>query len=130
MAATEPEVPNAMRRVYRRLERWRRKRTGRAPIPEALWAAAGELAREYGVHRVSRVLHLEFNRLKRMANGQAARKRRATMPAFVELLAPPAAAAPECVIEMEGNRGKIRIEWKGTATDLANFSRTLWEIVS
>ena len=130
MAATEPEVPNAMKRVYRRLERWRRTRTGRAPIPEALWAAAGELAREYGVNRVSRVLHLEFNQLKRIANGQRERKRRATIPAFVELLAAPAAAAPECVIELEGNRGKMRIEWKGTATDLADFSRTLWEIVS
>src|SRR5437763_471835 len=119
-----------MRRVYRRLERWRRKRTGRARIPEALWAAAGELAWEHGVNRVSRVLHLEFNQLKRMAVGQKAGKRRATMPAFVELLAAPTAAAPECAIELEGNRGKMRIEWKGTATELANFSRTLWEIVS
>ena len=41
--------------------------TGRARIPESLWAAAGELARDHGVNQVSRVLRLEFNHLKRMA---------------------------------------------------------------
>jgi len=46
------ELPLAMRKVHRRLERWRSKRTGRARIPEALWAAAGELAREHGVNAV------------------------------------------------------------------------------
>ena len=34
----------------------------------------------------------------------------------------------ECVIELEGPRGKMRIEWKGTAApDLAGLSRALWE---
>jgi hypothetical protein len=32
-----------MRKVHRQLQRWR----SRERIPEALWAAAGELAREY-----------------------------------------------------------------------------------
>jgi len=50
----------------------------------------------------------------------------------VELIAPQAAAgAPECVIELEGERGRLRIELKGTATaDLARFSQTLSEMVS
>lgn len=46
MAAIESEVPTAMRKVYRRLERWPSKRKGRSRIPESLWTAAGELARE------------------------------------------------------------------------------------
>jgi hypothetical protein len=34
----------------------------------------------------------------------------------------------ECVIEVEGPRGKMRIQWKGaTAPDLAGLSRALWE---
>ena len=34
----------------------------------------------------------------------------------------------ECVIELEGPRGKMRIQWKGTtALDLAGLSRSLWE---
>jgi len=131
MAVTEAEVPVAMRKVHRRLERWRRQRTGRARIPEALWAAAGELAREHGVNQVSRVLGLEFNHLKRIAEpgGPTVRKRRA-MPAFVELIAPQAAVAPTCIIELEGQRGTLRIEWKGTTAELATFSRGLWEMIA
>ena len=131
MTAIDAEVPVAMRKVYRRLLRWRSKRQGRARIPESLWAAAGELAREHGVNPVSRVLRLEFNHLKRLAesSGQVARKRRA-MPAFVELIAPQSAVAPACAIELQGRRGTMRIEWKGTTTDLASFSRALWEMIS
>jgi hypothetical protein len=131
MAAAETEVPVAMRKVYRRLERWRKQRTGRARIPEALWAAAGELAREHGVNPVSRVLGLEFNHLKRITeSGRQTMRRRRVMSAFAELIAPQPAVAPTCIIELEGQRGTLRIEWKGTTTDLASFSRGLWEMIS
>ena len=134
MAAAESEVPITMRKVYRRLERWRSTRKGRARIPEAIWTAAGALAQEHGVNRVSQVLHLEFNHLKRMAesSGRIAKKEHtAPTPAFVELLAPTMNAAPECAIELEGRRGKVRIELKGTAAaELASFSRALWEMIS
>ena len=131
MTAIDAEVPVAMRKVYRRLLRWRSQRKGRARIPESLWAAAGELAREHGVNPVSRALRLEFNHLKRLAepSGQVARKRRA-MPAFVELIAPQSAVGPTCIFELHGQRGTMRIEWKGTPADLASFSRTLWEMIS
>jgi hypothetical protein len=43
-SAVESDVLVAMRKVYRRLQRWRNQRTGREGIPESLWAAAGELA--------------------------------------------------------------------------------------
>ena len=131
MAAAEAEVPAAMRKVYRRLERWRKQRTGRARIPEALWAAAGELAREHGVNQVSRVLGLEFNQLKGIAeSGRPTVRKRRVMPAFVELLAPQTAVAPTCIIALEGQHGTLRIEWKGTTTDLATFSRGLWEMIA
>jgi hypothetical protein len=35
--AIESEVPVAMRKVYRQLERWRRRHTGRAGIPASLF---------------------------------------------------------------------------------------------
>ena len=102
MAAIDAEFPVAMRKVYRRLERWRSKRKGRARIPESLWAAAGELAREHGVNPVSRVLGLEFNHLRQMAESDRRRapKPRAT-PAFVELFAPQSAVASTCVPEAQ-----------------------------
>src|SRR3954452_24719819 len=103
MAAAEAEVPAAMRKVHRRLERWRRQRTGRARIPEALWAAAGELAPQHGGNQGARVLRLEFNHLKRMAeSGSLTVRKRRKLPAFVELIAPQTAVAPTCIIELEG----------------------------
>lgn len=122
------DIPIGMEKVYRRLEHWRRKRRGRSPIPKPLWAAAAAVAREHGINRTSKVLHLEFNKLKELAESTGARKRatKAT-PQFVELMTSPAGVS-ECVIELEGRHGKMRIQWKGiTASDLAQLSRILWE---
>jgi hypothetical protein len=132
VSVAEAEVPIAMKKVYRRLERWRSKRTGRARIPESLWLAAGELAREHGVSRVAEVLGLEFNHLKRMsrAAGPGVSKRRARPPAFVELIAPQATSGRPCVIEIEGERGKLRIEVNGSADELALIGRALWEMLA
>jgi hypothetical protein len=128
MTATESEVPVAMKKVYRRLELWRSQRTGRSRIPDAIWAAAGELAREHGVSRVAEVLGLEFNHLKRMAQKTgSAVKKRMKPPAFVELIAPQTHGGSSCVIEIEGQRGKLRIELKGTSDELASVSRALWK---
>jgi hypothetical protein len=83
------------------------------------------------VNQVSRVLGLEFNHLKRIAeSGRPTRRKRRVMPAFVELIAPQPSIASMCIIELEGQRGTMRIEWKGTTTDLATFSRGLWEMIA
>ena len=83
--------------------------------------------------RTAKVLRLEYGKLKRLAATtpkQAAHKgARVTgsTPAFLELLAP-GAAGSECLIELEGPQGKLRIQWKGvTGAELAGFSRAMWE---
>ena len=43
MAAEIPDIPPDMRKVYLRLKRWRSSHARRVPIPDSLWAAAGEL---------------------------------------------------------------------------------------
>jgi hypothetical protein len=53
MSQESPDIPHNMRKVYRRFERWRSAHTARLPIPERLWAAAVELAREHGVSRTA-----------------------------------------------------------------------------
>jgi hypothetical protein len=127
----ENDVPVAMRKVYRRLQRWRQGRKGREPIPPALWMAAGALARQHGVNQVSRALHLEFNELKRVAEGSGRSGRKQTAPAFVELVAPQTCAGQECMLEVESSRGRLRIELKGmTVAELAGISRALWEMIS
>ena len=130
MAAKRPfEIPVGMRILCRRFERWRNGHTARLPIPEALWVAAAEAAREHGVFRTAKALHLEYGKLKRMV-GVGPRSVRPTMaPAtFLELVPPQAVGLAECLIELEGPHGKMRIQWKGsTAPDLAGLSRVLWE---
>jgi hypothetical protein len=40
-------------------------------------------------------------------------------------------SVPECTVEVEGRRGKLRIQLKGaSASDLASLSRVLWEVAS
>jgi hypothetical protein len=106
------------------------------PLPEALWAAAAAAAREHGVFQTAKVLRLDYSKLKRMAAASPIVRTAAKPPqgttAFLEL-APPSAASSgpdraECVIELEGPRGRMRIQWKGAAaSDLAALSRALWE---
>ena len=144
MARESHDIPHSMRRVYRLFERWRSAHTARLPIPERLWAAAVELAREQGVSPTAQALHLEYGKLKRLmeesaspmvksrvAKAPAVGRRRArptAPPAFLELMTSPAVGLSECVIELEGRRGKMRIQWKGTtAPDLGGLSRALWE---
>ena len=125
-------VPTDLQQLSERFEDWRRTRRGKLPIPEPLWAAAAEVARSHSVCQPAQVLRLEYKKLKLLTDGEVgskpARRRRAPASAtFMELVPPPTAAA-ECVIELEGPRGKLRIQWKGTtAPDLAGLSRVLWE---
>jgi hypothetical protein len=138
------DIPTGIQKVVRRLERWRSAHTGRLPIPERLWAAAVGLAREHGVFHTAKALRLEYGKLKRLLESSSpeALPRRAKAPrgrrrgvrslsppaAFLELMTSPTAGLSECLIELEGRRGKMRIQWKGTsAPDLSGLSRALWE---
>jgi hypothetical protein len=95
-----------------------------------LWVLASELARQHGVFRTAQVLRLDYNKLKRLTptTTSAGTATSAAAPAFVELIASSATHPCECIIEVEGARGRMRIEWKGsTAPDLAGLGRVLWE---
>ena len=127
MAQAQLEVPAGMQRVYRRFERWRGSHRGRLPIPEGLWASAAAVAREHGVFRTAKILRLEYGKLKRMAESASGSPQTATAPAaFLELMPQPVGVS-DCLIEVEGPGGKMRLQWKGaTASDLAGFIR-VWE---
>jgi len=143
MAKVESGIPHNLRKVYRRLQRWRSLHTGRLPIPERLWAAAAGLAREHGIYPTAKALHLEYGKLKQRAEaaGPAVKRRgakvltavprrarRTAPPTFVELMAPRSGGFPAGVVELEGPRGRMRIELKGVATaELVALSRALWD---
>jgi len=147
------DLPPDIRKTQRSFEQWRNSHTGRQPIPEQLWAAAAGLARKYGVCRVAKALHLEYGKLKDLSGAATnkpvnktsaapriladRRSRTAALshprsrpqpPAFVELIAPSPGSSLECRVELEGRRGKMRIEFKGIATaELVALGRALWD---
>jgi hypothetical protein len=138
------DIPPDMRKVYRRLRRWRSSHARRVPLPDSLWAAAGELAREHGINRTAKALHLEYGKLKQRAEavgeakGHAAKAKTsaavpcragpAAPPRFVELMGLRSGSSPECRVELEGPRGRMRIEFKGLATEeLVALGRMLWD---
>ena len=129
---TQYEIPAEMREAQQRFEEWRRSQSGRKPLPETLWALAAATARQHGVFRTAQVLRLDYTKLKQVTTTSApsprAKPRSAPRPAFVELLAASTPHPCECIIEVEGPRGRMRVEWKGsTAPDLAALGRVLWE---
>src|ERR1700678_2206455 len=98
-----------------RFEEWRNNRSGKARIPAELWSAAVEVARKEGINRTARQLHVAWDDLKRRMAATAAAPRQPALPAFVELVAPRPQQFPECIIELECRRGKLRIELKNAS---------------
>lgn len=132
MQRPTPAMPADLQELSGRFEDWRRTRRGKLPIPEPLWAAAAELARSHGVRKTAQVLRLEYKKLKQLTDEQAGgkplrRRRSPALATFTELLSP-ATVVAECVIELEGPRGKLRIQWKGqqrpTWPDSAAYCRS------
>ena len=114
-----------------RFEEWRNNRRGKARIPAELWSAAVEVARKEGINRTARELHVAWDDLKRRMAPMGEVPQRPGSPAFVELVSPRAESVPECMIELEGRRGKLRIQVKGAPVAyLAMLSRELWESAS
>lgn len=74
-------------------------------------------------------LRVEYSKVKRMVESVPASVRPPRAPAtLLELVPSPATGPAECVIELEGPRGKMRIYWIGaTPPDLAGLSRVLCE---
>ena len=108
-------IPEPVAQLQRQLEQFRSSQPGRTKLPESLWQAAAELARQHGVHAVAHPLRLDYTRLKQRFGGSPIVQRKAAKPAFVELVAPPRAQLEECAIEFESSSGSMmRIQWKAT----------------
>jgi hypothetical protein len=118
--------------LQRQLEHFRSNQPRGTRLPESLWRAAVELARQHGVSRVAQPLRLDYMGLKKRLGGDPDLERKATaptlskpttpavskatVPAFVELIGSPPATPAECVIEFESSLGgKMRIQWKPSA---------------
>jgi hypothetical protein len=127
------EMSAELREAEQQFGEWRGSHTGRRPIPHALWALAVRIGRDHEAYRTARALRLDSGKLMKRIRATAAEAESALRPkaapaTFLELMAPASPQRCECVIEVEGRRGRMPIEWKGPgAPDLASLSRLLWE---
>ena len=109
-------IPEAILQLQRQLDQFRSTQPRRTKLPEPLWQAAVELARQHGVYPVAHPLRLDYTRLKQRLGVIPSRRRKVYKPAFVELVAPHSPALEDCVIEFESSSGgKMRIQWKAAA---------------
>jgi hypothetical protein len=108
-------IPDGIAQLQRQLDQFRSTQPRRTKLPEPLWQAAVELAREYGIYSVAHPLRLDYMGLKKRLGGIPTVGGEATKPAVVELTAPQTAAQHECAIDFECPSGnKMRIQWKAS----------------
>ena len=62
-------IPEPIAQLQRQLEQFRSTQPGRTKLPESLWQAAVELARQHGVYPVAHPLRLDYTRLKKRLGG-------------------------------------------------------------
>ena len=118
-------IPEPIAQLQRRFDEFRSTQPHRTKLPETLWQAAVELAREHGLHPVAHPLRLDYMGLKKRLEGVPGPQKKVAASAFVELIASHPATISECVIEFESSIGsKMRIQWKGSSTpDWASLLR-------
>jgi hypothetical protein len=110
-------IPEPIAQLQLQLNEIRSTRPRGRKLPDSVWQAAVELAREHGVYSVARHLRLDYGGLKKRLGEISHRRRKARKPAFVELVATPSAMLGECLIEFESLRGsKVRIQWKAATS--------------
>jgi len=110
-----------------RFASWRRKRPHRSsPIPEPLWQAAVEVAREMGVSRTSQQLGLDYYSLKRRLEGRPPAASPAGPVKFVEIPGKVLSGGPGCVVELQNPKGlRMRVELRDAA-GAESLARSLW----
>jgi hypothetical protein len=126
----------------RRFETWRRGRSRGSRIPEELWEAAVQAAREQGISKTSQKLHLDYyalhRRVKKATRTAPRKPRRGRKPAppaeeqaveFLELPQRVLSAGPVAIVELgDQTTRRLRVELRGMdAGGVASVARALWE---
>src|SRR5216683_854144 len=124
MPHNKAAIPDDLLQLSQRFQEWRSSQPARSRLPESMWAAAAEMAQQHGVHRTTKVLRLDYTRLKKRLPAPLGLGAARSAPAdFLELLEPSASPMTECVVEVESNRGRMRVAMKGVTPDWAGLLR-------
>ena len=102
------------------LQTWRQTRQKRRRVPEPIWESATRMAKEFGINRIAKELHLSYSALKKRVNGTSSKKGNGSRgsPAFVEVEMCPAPATESVVVELVKRSGtRMRIELAGGHVD-------------
>ena len=131
MRSRKAAVPDSVIQLERQFEQFRSTRTGRAKLPDSLWQAAVEQARQHGANVVAHTLRLDYNALKRRMGTVVEPHREQSPTSFVELIGATGAVADEYLIEFESSpQPRMRVQWKsGKGLDWAALLRA-WREVS
>ena len=112
MRRTRPPASSArVRRVRAQIDKWRKTRKKRSPMPAALWDVAVELAQSDGVYPIARALRVNYQSLQcRVAMASSTPRPGAEAPrGFVELSSPAPIAPPPSpagpVLELSDGNG-------------------------
>ncbi len=92
-------------RLEKALREWRATHKSPTPIPAEIWSGAVDLARQLSVGQISRALHLDHGKLKRLTG-------RSALATFVEFKAEqfvPPTSAISCALEIESVGGGVMI---------------------
>ena len=132
-SGTTSALPASLETVRRRFERWRRTRTARSRIPDVLWTAAVQAAGQYGLHRTTQALRLDYYALKKRVEDAASESEpnREAAATFLELPTPMlSGGVSECIVELEDRSGaKMRVHLKGgTVPDVTALARSFWGV--
>ena len=130
MSTKHDGMPAPVRRVEEQFARWRAGKQAQERIPRRLWAVAAKHCATYGVHQMSRWLHLNHTALQREANKRRRSRRSHPRPAFVEWRVPagmvPGASPAEYIVELGGRVPRIHVRG-ASAVEVAALVSALGE---
>jgi hypothetical protein len=117
-----------LRRLAERLESWRKRTPIPRRLPEAIWKAAVDLAREHGVNPVAKALRLDYYSLKERLSKAPAGGEAEDTPEFVEVcLGKPVANAGWRIELQDGPKRRMTIAVPaGSPVDLATLTQAFW----
>ncbi len=103
--------------VREELASWRVNPAKGKAIPDSVWSKAVSVAKQHGVHPVSKALGLDYTYLKKRMTGDGKRGRSGMVPAFIEMKPVPVTEEAACVIELtKGSGTRMRISLKSAGS--------------
>jgi len=127
MGRPRGELPEAIGRVRKEIEKWRRTRTKRSPMPARLWERATELAKTHGAYRSSQALGLSYDSLRSRMKSS---KESSETTGFVELGGGELIHAGSPCVEVEmskadGSRMTVRVSGL-SGSDVISIVEGFW----